>query len=451
MKIHRFAAAAAVIATVIATQPAAAHARLKTAQPAVGSTVAAAPKSVELEFSEGVVPRFFRRRRCQCRRENRLRRQGGERHRGGQPRGAARRNACAGRLYRDLARGLGRHPPHARPFPLHGRPVERACMSPSSSPAPCSSGRWRSFSAVAAWPFCWATFRVHGHALLRGAAVGAAASGLAWLGLTLVGLTNDVGSLWTGGDWAGFLEAPFGPPWAVRVVLFAGCAIVASWPRPMAASVVGCGLALDQAWLGHAAAAATGATEVAMIASYWVHVLAAFAWVRRADDAVPPASRQQRDAARRPVPVLDGRRRNRRRDPGERLSERDVPPHRGSRRVRHDLRPPGRAQVPAVRLDGRSGRVEPFAPRTTGCAASTAWSRSWVGDSFGTCDPRGRRRAWRRRAAGLGRRFVDAQPDTPPTDKGRHRGCGAIAFTRSQTCAAPSRSSTATGFSSIRK
>ena len=119
----------------------------------------------------------------------------------------------------------------------------------------------------------------HGQALLRAAAVVAAASGLAWLGVTLVGMTDDVGSLWTAGDWTGFLAAPFGPPWAVRVALFVGCAFVATWPRPMSATAVGFGLALDQAWLGHAAAAATRATAVTMIASYWVHVLAAFAWV----------------------------------------------------------------------------------------------------------------------------------------------------------------------------
>ena len=58
MKIIRLAAAAAAIATIAGAQPAAAHAMLKTAAPAVGSTVTTAPKSVELDFSEGVVPRF---------------------------------------------------------------------------------------------------------------------------------------------------------------------------------------------------------------------------------------------------------------------------------------------------------------------------------------------------------------------------------------------------------
>ncbi len=38
--------------------PASAHAFLKTANPAVGSTVQAAPNQVAIEFTEGVEPRF---------------------------------------------------------------------------------------------------------------------------------------------------------------------------------------------------------------------------------------------------------------------------------------------------------------------------------------------------------------------------------------------------------
>ena len=57
--IKQFTLAAGIGAALLgAVDPASAHARLKSARPAVGSTVTAAPASITLEFSEGVVPNF---------------------------------------------------------------------------------------------------------------------------------------------------------------------------------------------------------------------------------------------------------------------------------------------------------------------------------------------------------------------------------------------------------
>jgi methionine-rich copper-binding protein CopC len=50
--------AAALLASVLAVQPAFAHAFLKTATPAVGSTVAQPPGQVVIDFTEGVEPQF---------------------------------------------------------------------------------------------------------------------------------------------------------------------------------------------------------------------------------------------------------------------------------------------------------------------------------------------------------------------------------------------------------
>ena len=48
----------AILLTCLAPLPAAAHALLKKASPLVGSTVAAAPAEVGMDFSEGVEPSF---------------------------------------------------------------------------------------------------------------------------------------------------------------------------------------------------------------------------------------------------------------------------------------------------------------------------------------------------------------------------------------------------------
>ena len=57
MRTHRFAIAIVVLASVLAGR-ALAHARLDHASPAVGSTVASAPKTVELWFTEMLEPAF---------------------------------------------------------------------------------------------------------------------------------------------------------------------------------------------------------------------------------------------------------------------------------------------------------------------------------------------------------------------------------------------------------
>ncbi len=54
----RHAPAAAALVTLALSTPAAAHAFLKTASPAVGSTVPQAPTAVTLTFTEGVEPLF---------------------------------------------------------------------------------------------------------------------------------------------------------------------------------------------------------------------------------------------------------------------------------------------------------------------------------------------------------------------------------------------------------
>ena len=50
--------AIALVACVVAVGPAQAHAMLKAARPGVGSTVTAAPRAIEIDFTEGVVPKF---------------------------------------------------------------------------------------------------------------------------------------------------------------------------------------------------------------------------------------------------------------------------------------------------------------------------------------------------------------------------------------------------------
>ena len=118
----------------------------------------------------------------------------------------------------------------------------------------------------------------NGLALLRLASIAAALSGAAWLALTLVGVTDDPGSVTRPDDWQAFFGTVLGPPWAVRSALLVACVAIVPARRPAPFVAVAVSLAVDQAWLGHAAAG-TGLTGVAMIALYWAHVLAGFAWV----------------------------------------------------------------------------------------------------------------------------------------------------------------------------
>ncbi len=93
------------------------------ATPPVGGTVASAADEIRLEFSEGVEPRFS---------SVTVTNAGGARRpaqgdgRPGRHQDADRQDrqaAGAGRLYRELARGLGRHPPYPGRFQLHGQTV----------------------------------------------------------------------------------------------------------------------------------------------------------------------------------------------------------------------------------------------------------------------------------------------------------------------------------------
>ncbi|WP_158810062.1 CopD family protein [Beijerinckia sp. L45] len=119
-----------------------------------------------------------------------------------------------------------------------------------------------------------------GPRLLRIAALLAAFSGAAWLAATLVIITADYGSLVDADAWAALWSSSFGPPWAIRLVVLAGAAAFALAGRPMLLPLLtlcGGALALDQAWLGHAATG-SGANGAVMIASDALHVTAAYAW-----------------------------------------------------------------------------------------------------------------------------------------------------------------------------
>ncbi len=107
---HSIIKIAASLAFAFAATAAYAHAQLEKATPSVGGTVAS-PAEIRLKFSEGVEPRFSRHRagfggrrggaarpaQRRSRRQQRADRQG-------------RQDAAAGRLHRDLARRVGRHP-----------------------------------------------------------------------------------------------------------------------------------------------------------------------------------------------------------------------------------------------------------------------------------------------------------------------------------------------------
>lgn len=136
---------------------------------------------------------------------------------------------------------------------------------------------------AAALPISFAATRP----LLRGAALVAAASGLLWLAAMLANMTSDGAGIDVSGlaeteNWRiFFLETGFGPPWALRIVLF-GAALAAAWsgrtPRLRALAAVGAALLVSQAFIGHAAQAGLGLRGLAMLGAYAVHLCAAAAW-----------------------------------------------------------------------------------------------------------------------------------------------------------------------------
>ena len=109
----------------------------------------------------------------------------------------------------------------------------------------------------------------------------AALTGLAWLMATFVIITGAPGHLLDAEDWAAFWGSSFGTPWGVRLGVLAGCAILASLPAHRATlaafALLGAALAVDQAWLGHAATG-TGRAGDLMLAADALHALAALAW-----------------------------------------------------------------------------------------------------------------------------------------------------------------------------
>lgn len=113
---------------------------------------------------------------------------------------------------------------------------------------------------------------------LRVAAPVAAISGLAWFALVFVDLTGGIDGLGDPEAWSAFFDAPFGMPWLVRVCLCGAAFGLTLVRAPSVFLATGTLLLLDQAWLGHAAAA-HGTDAAAQIALYWVHVLAGSAWV----------------------------------------------------------------------------------------------------------------------------------------------------------------------------
>jgi putative copper export protein len=117
-----------------------------------------------------------------------------------------------------------------------------------------------------------------GRACLRLAAVSNALSAVAWLGMTLVEVTDDSSSLLNATDWRAFFASPFGPVWAVQIALSVAPLLPGPLGRAGLAALLGSACAIEQAWLGHTAAA-TGLRGAVMIASYATHVLAGLGWV----------------------------------------------------------------------------------------------------------------------------------------------------------------------------
>ena len=115
---------------------------------------------------------------------------------------------------------------------------------------------------------------------VRAAAALAVFSGVAWLAATLVNITGEAASLVTADDWEALWDSVFGPPWATRLLLLAGCGALAlarqRWASG-ATAILAAGLAVDQAWLGHGAIG-SGSSGGLLLASHALHALAAYAW-----------------------------------------------------------------------------------------------------------------------------------------------------------------------------
>ena len=157
------------------------------------------------------------------------------------------------------------------------------------------AARWIHFTAIFALFGCPVaclllrgsaeTARVLGAAgyLLRVAAVVAALSGLAWIAALITNMAGGFADAATPDTLnAFFFETQFGSVVIVRLILLALAVLVIALPRGIrlgAWFVVGAGLLIDQAWLGHAANGGASLYGALMIAVYSIHVLAGAAWV----------------------------------------------------------------------------------------------------------------------------------------------------------------------------
>lgn len=114
--------------------------------------------------------------------------------------------------------------------------------------------------------------------VLRLASLVVSLSGLAWFACVYVDVTGDPAALLDRDDWIAFVSASFGPPWAIRLGLLVVVLALPLSNSPFPFLFFGCLLAIDQTWLGHAAAG-IGSSAPAQIAFYAIHVLAGLTWV----------------------------------------------------------------------------------------------------------------------------------------------------------------------------
>lgn len=120
-------------------------------------------------------------------------------------------------------------------------------------------------------------------ALLRIAAILAAASGLVWIVSIIANMAGGFAAVTSAETLnAFFFETQFGPIVIVRAILLAAAVLVIALPlriRPGAWLALSTGLLIDQAWLGHAANGSATLPGAATIAVYSTHVLTGAAWV----------------------------------------------------------------------------------------------------------------------------------------------------------------------------
>ena len=138
-------------------------------------------------------------------------------------------------------------------------------------------------------------------ALLRGAAVTAMMSGLGCLWVLLAGMVGGFGAALDPETLSAFFQSPFGSVAALRLILLAVTGAGAAWPTRgrswrLTLFVVSALLLVDQAYLGHAAIGGAG-----VLVAYWIHVLAAAAWV----GGLPPLLLALREAGGRISDVLE--------------------------------------------------------------------------------------------------------------------------------------------------